>query len=383
MKQVFFKTVQAVEPSATTAGDARFADLEKGKLGFWDLSPATGGDWFASALFQTTNLAALPAISATNFPDDTAASIGDATDLEAVADQRRLDGAAHETVANPLFLKSRFQIAQGFSSGNPLVSPIISASDIVRVDASGHTATTQYAVTYTPDTGAEGDGDELELKFVIRQGSTQYLDFVNNEAAFADLSDGTHRFPLSGFHNNNHKIINISCKASSTATLTCDNVRAAVKNHGVLNAMIKTSGTATAILTARHPGVVFEIIGFNLTDDAAFTSTDFGITNFVPGVGNAWQARTEELKARALQGDYNRMYFPMSQTDFVTDASTDYDRYEIVYKINGDWGPVKGSMYGSAVIYEVDGQNDVGAVLNAGTADPGSAKTEYIWGKSH
>ena len=199
-------------------------------------------------------MAALPTISATNFPADAGASVSDDTDLEAVADQRRLDGAAHATVSNPLFLKGRFQIAQGFPNGNPLISPIINSTDIVRVDASGHVATTQYAVTYTPDTTNEGTGDEVELKFVVRQGSTQYLDFVNNEAAFADLSDGTHKFPLSGFHANNHKIINVSYTANADAATACDAVRTAVQNHSVLNAMIKTSGTTTAVLTARHPG---------------------------------------------------------------------------------------------------------------------------------
>lgn len=366
MKQVFFKTVDALE-AAGTAGTDRFGDLAKGKLGFWNIDAATGGAWFASKLFDNT-----VAMSGANV---------DTSDAGAASDPV----LGMSTISGGLFLQDRIQVVQGFSSGNPLASPIINSGDIARIVAEGHTDTTQYAVTYTPDTTNEGSGDELELKFVVRQGSTQYLDFVNNEAAFADLSDGTHRFPLSGFHNNNHKLINISCKAGADATATCNNVRAAVKEHGVLNAMIKTSGTTTAVLTARHPGVVFEIIGFNLTDDAAITAGDFAVTDFVPGVGNAWQARTEELKARALQGDYNRMYFPMSQTDFVTDAAATYDRFEIVYKLNGDWGPVKGSVYGSAVIYEVNGQNDVGAVLNPADADsdPGSTKTEYIFGRSH
>lgn len=383
MKQVFFKTQDTVQ-AAGTAGDDRFSDLASGELGFWNLTPATGGAWFADALFQTTNLAALPAISATNFPDDGAAAVGDATDLEAVADQRRLDGAAHATVSNPLFLKGRFQIAQGFPNGNPLISPIINSTDIVRVTAAGHVATTQYAVTYTPNTNEKVADNDVQFRFVVRQGSTQYLDFVNNEAAFADLSDGTHRFPLSGFHANNHKLITISINTGGgSATNVCDALRTAIQEHGVLNAMIKCTGTATAILTARHPGVVFEVIGHNLTDDLAVAAGDFGITDFVPGVGNAWQARTDELRMRAQQGDYNRMYFPMSQTDYVTSASTDYDRYEITYRINGDWGPVKGSKFGTAIIYEVDGQNDVGLVLNGGTADPTTTKTEYVWAGSH
>lgn len=367
MKQVFFKTVDALE-AAGTAGTDRFGDLSKGKLGFWNIDASTGGAWFASKLFDNT-----VAMSGANV---------DTSDGGAASDPV----LGMSTISGGLFLQDRIQVVQGFSSGNPLASPIINSGDIARIVAEGHTDTTQYAVTYTPQAEEKVANEELEFKFVIRQGSTQYLDFVNNEAAFADLSDGTHRFPLSGFHNNNHKIINVSISAGAGAAAdVCDALRAAVKEHAVLNAMIKTSGTGTAILTARHPGVVFEVIGFNLTDDVAIASGAFGITDFVAGVGNAWQARTEELKARALQGDYNRMYFPMSQTDFVTDAAATYDRFEIIYRLNGDWGPVKGSVYGSAVIYEVNGQNDVGAVLNPADADsdPGSTKNEYIFGRSH
>jgi hypothetical protein len=51
MRQVFFKTVSALQAAAGTAGDARFNDLTSGELGFWTLDAATGGDWFAGNLF--------------------------------------------------------------------------------------------------------------------------------------------------------------------------------------------------------------------------------------------------------------------------------------------------------------------------------------------
>ena len=358
MKQVFFKIENALE-AAGTAGTDRFSDLASGKLGFWTPDASTGGAWFASALFENRFVIA-------DTDDDDGSSTAVSPTL---------------TMAGGNFLKERIQVVQGFGSGNPIASPIISTSNIIRVDASGHNATVQYAITYTPGTAEKVANEELEFKFVIRQGSTQYLDFVNNEAGFADLSDGTHRFPLSGFHNNNHKIINVSISAGGGSDQNvCDALRTAVQNHSVLNAMIKTSGTSTAVLTARHPGVVFEMIGHNLTDDAAIASTVFAVTDFVPGVGNAWQARTDELRARSQQGDFNRMYFPMSQTDFVTSAAAAYDRYEITYKIDGDRNVVKGSQYGTAIIYEIDAGNDVGAVLNRGTADPTTTKVEYVWG---
>ena len=366
MKQVFFKTVSALEAAGGTAGTDRFTDMTAaGTLGFWCLDAATGGAWADgstggdSPLFQKAF-------------DTEAEGASDAS-------------AALTTVANPIMLKNKIQVVQSFGTGsNPMASPIINTADIARITCSGHVATTQYAVTYTPGTNEKVASNEVQFRFVVRQGSTQYLDFVNNEAAFADLSDGTHRFPLSGFHANTHKLITISINTGGgSAANVCDALRAAIQNHGVLNAMIKTSGSSTAVLTARHPGVVFEVIGHNLTDDLAVAAGDFALSDFIPGVGNAWQARTDELQARALQGDFNRMYFPMSQTDFVTSASTEYDQYEIIYKVNGDWGPVKGSVYGCATIYEVNGQNAVGNFLNAGTGDPSNNKVEYIFGRSH
>lgn len=358
MKQVFFKTQDALQ-GAGTAGDDRFSDLASGELGFWTPDASTGGAWFASALFENRFV-----IADTDSADNAAASVSPTL-----------------TMSGGNFLKERIQVVQGFGSGNPIASPIISTSNIIRVDASGHDVTVPYKIIYTPGTNEKVASNELEFKFVVRQGSTSYLDFVNNEAAFADLIDGTHRFPLSGFHNNNHKIINISIVTGGGSDQNvCDALRTAIQNHGVLNAMIKTSGSTTAVLQARHPGVVFEIIGHNLTDDVAIPAGGFGLTDFVPGVGNAWQARTDELRARSQQGDFNRMYFPMSQTDFVTSATAVYDRYEITYKIDGDRNVVKGSQYGTAIIYEVDGQNDLGAVLNRGTADPSTNKVEYVWG---
>ena len=351
MRQVFFKTVDALEAAASD-GSSRFGDLEAGKLGFWDYyGDSNRGTWFADALFQ----AAI----------DTDAEAGD-------------DTTGLTTIANPIALKRAFQVVQGYGAQNPIATPIIGADKLVKVTASGHVATTQYAVTYTPDATNEGSGDEIELKIVVRQTTTDYLNYLHDELAFADLSGDNYHFPLSGFHNNNHKIINISFTAGADATATCNNLRTVIANNGVLNAMIKATGTTTAVLTARHPGVVFEVIGFNLTDNAAVTDTDFAVTNFVPGVGNAWQARADELKQRAISsGIHNRMYFPLSHTNFVTSASTDYDRYEIVYRVDGDRDVVKGSQFGTAIIYEVDGQNDIGAVLNAGTADPGTNKVEY------
>ena len=331
MRQVFFKTADTLVPAAGNTS-SRFSDLNAtaGKLGFWDYYAQGNGDWFRDALFSTTI--------------DTDTSNADDTTVAASA------------LGLALPTKRAFQVVQGYGSQNPIATPIIGADKLVKVTASGHVATTQYAVTYDPDaTASPTSGDELEFKIVVRQPTSDYLSYLHDELAFADLGGDNFHFPLSGFHNNNHKVINISFSAGANDTATCNNLRSVIQDNGVLNAMIKTSGTATAVLTARHPGVVFEVIGYN-----------------------AWQARADELKQRAISsGVHNRMYFPLAHTNFVTDAATAYDRYEIIYRVDGDRDVVKGSQFGSAIIYEVNGQNDLGAVLNAGTADPAATKTEY------
>jgi hypothetical protein len=353
MRQVFFKTGIGALQAAGTAGDDRFSDLSTaGTLGFWNLDATTGGAWFTDRLFNN--------------------------DVEAGTDT---DTGDITTLSHGYMLKKSLQVVQGYGGNNPIASPIIDTRNITRIACAGYVNTTQYAVTYTPDTTNEGDGDEVQLKFVIRTSPSDYLNFVNGETAFADLGGNGFQFPLGAHNTTNHKIINISFTGTGTDTTTCDNVRTAIQNHSVLNALISlnAAGSGTAVMTARHAGVTFEVIGENLTDDVAVTAGDFAITEFVPGVGNAWQARADELKARSYAGNFNRMYFPDSFTNFVTSASAEYDRFEITYKIDGNRDVVKGSQYGTVVIYELNGGNKVGLVLNDGTADVAATKVEYLF----
>ena len=302
MRQVFFKTgTGALQAADATPGNDRFSDLTSGELGFWNLDATTGGAWFTDRLFNN------------DIEDGTDTATGDVV-----------------TLSHGYMLKKSLQVVQGYGGSNPIASPIIDTRNITRIAVAGYVNTTQYAVTYTPDTTNEGADDEVQLKFVIRTSPSDYLNYVNGETAFADLGGDNFHFPLGAHNTTNHKIINISFTATGAAGTTCDAVRTAVQNHSVLNALIKTSGTTTAVLTARHAGVTFEVIGENLTDDAAVTAGDFAITEFVPGVGNAWQARADELKARSYAGNFNRMYFPDSFTNFVTSATAEYDSFLIV-----------------------------------------------------
>lgn len=212
------------------------------------------------------------------------------------------------------------------------------------------------------------------MKIVVKQDASSYINFVNNEQVIADVSGGNFHFPLAAFHANNHKVINIS--SSGTTDNGAGEAVTAIQNHGVLNALLtasQTSGTLT--LSPRHAGVLIEVIADNLTDNTK-PVVDNAATAYVAGVGNDWQARADELKARSYSGQFNRMYFPNTFTDFAANNDT-FDRVEITYRIDGDRDVVKGSQFGSAVIYEKVASTTIQSIFNNGAAASGS--TEYLF----
>lgn len=335
MKQVFIKTVDAIEAAAAD-GAARFSDLESGKIGFWDVNAhASGGNWFATSLAVVT-----------------------------VAEADTAGVVAGTAIATAIPRIKRFQVAQGYGSGNPIASPIVTADNLVRVVRTDYEAFTANVWTFTPGTDVVAD-EEAELKFIVRSTPTHYGNFASPSNAIVDLSGDGIVFPLGGFNTTNHKAINISFVGGATATLTCDALRTAMAASPILNALFKVSGSATAIITARHAGVIFEVISYNLTDDAYINGATLLTSGWNPGCGNDYQVFDEEVRARAQAGNFNRMYFPQDFTTFVANDAT-YDRYEITYTIDGDRDVVKGSKYGSIVIYELAGHDtDVAAVLGA------------------
>jgi hypothetical protein len=333
MKQVFIKTVDAIEPANGTPGSARFSDLEAGKVGFWDVNAHTsGGNWFASALAATTVAEA-----------DTAGAV---------------DGTS---IATAIPLIKRFQVSQGYGSGNPIASPMITADKLVRVVHTAHETFSKHKWTFTPSTNV-ANGEEAELKFIIRSTPTHYGNYASPTNAIVDLSNEGKIFPLGGFNTTNHKAINISFVGGADATATCNALRTAIANSPILDALFVTSGTATCIIEARHAGVIFDVISYNLTDDAYINGATVLTSAWNPGCGNDYQVFDEEVQARAQAGNFNRMYFPQDFTTFSANGAT-YDRFEITYRIDGDRDVVKGSQFGTVVIYEVAGQDNVAAVL--------------------
>lgn len=349
MRQVFFSNADVEQAGGDDA--SRFTDLTSNELGFWNPYAQAGGDWFADALFENRFV---------------------------IADTDGSSASPTLTSKQVLPLKQAVQVVQGFPSGNPIATPIISADKLVSVRCQAYEATTRHAIRISPADGTH-NGDEMQLKFVIKQHPTSYLGYVNGEANIFDLSGGGYDFPLSGFHANNHKLITIGYTAGASDDDSIDAIKAAVEGNSVLNAMMTvTDNGSTVDLDARHPGTIFEVIQHNATDDASAQSEVSVDATYDPGIGNAWQARADELKARAQAGNFNRMYFPDTFTDFVTASTQDFDRFEITYKIDGDRDVVKGSQFGTVVIYETDGTDAIKDVLNLTTALT-VAGTEYLF----
>lgn len=330
MRQVFFKTVSALQVAAGTAGDDRFNDLASGELGFWNIDAVTGGAWLGTDLFT--------------------AGTGTSTPLV-----------------------QQFQVAQGFPSNNPIASPIITAQSMVKVTADPHDPTLAHKVRITPVTA--DNADPLNIKVVVRNTPTDYLSFVNNETTISDLGGNGYDFPLGQFNTTNHKVINLAVTGGADVEGTCDNVVAAIQGNNTWNALFAVTDNVSSFdLEARHAGFVFDIIFENLEGN----TQQQGVLQqgWYPGSGNDWQVRADELKAREYAGNFNRMYFPETFPDFVTNGSV-WKRYEITYLTDGDRDVVKGSQYGSCIIYELDADDAVMEVLNASV--PLAASTQYLF----
>lgn len=352
MRQVFIGTsAQAV---GTTSEVQHFNDLASKELGVFDLdAQGGGGAFFTTQLFQT----------------------GVETGIFDTSDATDATAQALTTLGKPIMLKNRIQIAQGYGSGNPIATPIINTANITRIAVSAAAGETRHEVKVTPNTN--DNTDECNLKIVVRTSPSYYLDFVNNEAAYSDLSGGSIKFPLGAFNTTNHKIINVAVTGGANEAGTCDNIKAALEANTITNALFTVSENGTDVnLKARHAGIVFDLIWENLGGTATEGTTAL-VNAWDAGIGNDWQVRTDELKARSYQGNFNRMYFPDSMTDFTTSGET-YDKIEVTYRIDGDRAVVKGSQFGTAIIYEQASDDVINKVFNNGVA-AAAGTVEYLF----
>lgn len=301
LSQVFISNTDILQVANTV-----FTTPTTATIGVWNLLGNSGaGTYVASKLYATTVA-----------QEDTAAAV------------------AGTTVANPLWLFKRLQFVQG-TGGNPIATPIIPTANIKRIKYDPFTASAGHKQVLT---GTPASNASHTVKFIFRTTPLDQLNFYDaNGTGLVDLSGDKKVFPLGAFNTTNHKVISVELpKTDGNATLTefCALLNTAVTSHALLNNLIDVTETNVANDTynARHAGVVFDMIIWNDTADAA-SALVVTATGFNQGVGNAWQVLGEEIRCRSRYGNFNRMYLPQNMPTF-TNTAYKYDKITIEYEHN-------------------------------------------------
>lgn len=310
------------------------------EIGVWDVA---GNDWVlaADSLFKTTV--------------DTDTSNADDTTVGA------------STVANPLWMFSDIQFVQSVS-GTPgvMASPIIHTSMIKNIEYIPYNAPVRQERRATPP--AVTAGDDAEVKFVIRTAPVSYSSFEDPGAGLTDLSGANRVFPLGAFNTTNHKVISVDLPNVQSVADLIDDLEAAVLDHKLLDDLLTLTDNsgATVDVEPRHAGVFIDIIIHNITQDTYGTVATQ--TDYEAGSGEGWQVLQDEKLCRYKQGNFNRMYFPDSVTQYAN-ISYKYDKFVITYA-NPNWpngaGIAPAGSHNQIVLYYTDSD---------GTAPTGSEGT--------
>lgn len=279
-------------------------------------------------VFVVNSITMLPA--ATAFNTNTAAS---ASQL-GMYDVRAGDFAVSDITG----LKE-VQFIQTTPNSNPLASPIIDVNNIVRINYNGFASDVQTnpIQTWTPP-GSFTSGKNVMVRIAVRTAPTMYEFYANPGNANLDVvgstapSSGLKVFPLIGNFSAGRMIFNVEIPSTSTgsAAAACDFVKNAINANKTLDAIFNYNALAagTLALTARHQGVEFDLV-VQYSDGTGAAGT-VAATRFTP-TSNYAEVISEEKAQRARYGNFNRMYFPVTQTDFAQ-LGYKYDMLEISYK---------------------------------------------------
>jgi len=354
LSQVFISNTDVLESGTSFTGIASTPEI-----GIWNLAGNSGaGAYVNTALYQAT---------------------ADLTDLDT--------GESLAAIANPLWLYNNLQFVQG-TSGNPIATPMINTRNIRRIKYDPYQAFVGTKATIadaTLNVAGALDNDEYNFKFIVKSTPTDYLSFYDQEGLnlFVD-------FPLGAFNTTNHKAINMSVvipdvsDADAAGNVTA--VQNAIAAHPLLSKMVTAADVGTDIvITAIHPGLVFELIIQNLSQDT--TPVDCTITGQVLGVGNDWQVAGEEIRTRGRYGNFNRMYLPQNMPLYTTKGYF-YDKVTIEYEHN--WptstGIAPAGTLNQVVLYFTDSDGTAPVVGDTGTATYDDAfgitiatAAEFIW----
>lgn len=233
------------------------------------------------------------------------------------------------------------QFTQTMLSGNMIATPLIDVKDIKRVVFTKYKAATPYKVVadLSPSgTAAFADAANADqaimMRFAIRTAPVSYASFANPNDAGLDISSDTvkYAFPIQGNFSAGRNIHSIEVSENDH-----DNDEAifvtfavnAINTHPYLKKVLFASAPASDNLAieARHEGVIIDFT-LQYSDGTAIGETQTITAN--AGVGNYYQALSDEKSHRSKYGNFNRMYFPMDFPTFAQAGAT-YDVIDISY----------------------------------------------------
>ena len=248
----------------------------------------------------------------------------------------------------------RIQFVQTTLSGNPFASPIIDVANIVGItynawaDTAPMVTSSYFTNTITvTSAGVTDDGAaysagtnskaNVMLRIAVRTAPTAYAYFSKPGDVNLDVAAPTgskKAFPLVGNFSAGRMIFNVEIPASEHDGTEADvyaKLLAAIEDNNILNSIIycTPNPSTSLVLNARHLGVQFDA---TISFDAGTSAT---IATVAPGTAllgsNYIQALSDEMSQRARYGNFNRMYFPQTMTDYAQ-SGFKYDTLEIAYK---------------------------------------------------
>ena len=239
------------------------------------------------------------------------------------------------TAINATAVKGPVQIVQTPLAGkNTIASPLFEKADIKYIKYTPYAASVrhQQIATFSATVPA---GQSYLVKLALRTYPTPYLAYTNPTDAALDLSGGGKTFPLIGNFAAGRDILQVVEIAAGTTVANAGiAVTNAITNSPLLSAIFTASdnGAGQITITARHVGVVFDLVAFNSVTDATAIGAITGNT-WDAGSGNYWQVLSDEKAQRAKYGNFNRMYFPQDFTQYAVSGNT-YDCVEVAYAHN-------------------------------------------------
>lgn len=253
-------------------------------------------------------------------------------------------GAAAALLTSGTFTSTlrEIQFVQNMPSGNPIATPLIDVKDIKRIAFSSYRAATPYKIVAdcTGDIAADNPNADqpIMLRFALRTAPTSYASFTNpNDTALDVSSDTTNKyvFPLIGNFSAGRNIYSIEIPEAGTdghansSTTFVTKAAAAIQAHPLLKKIFyATAASSSLTVEARHEGVIFDLT-ITYSDGTAIADQQTITANV--GIGNYYQALSDEKAHRYLYGNFNRMYFPMDFPTFAQSGNA-YNVIDISYQ---------------------------------------------------